>query len=80
MKTSKDREHEKQSETECSMGISENRRADRARVVATQIEARGIHDSYFEGMARLGSRPLALGRLLGDAAAIPFASKSDSAL
>ena len=44
MKTSKPREHEKQSVTEGSMGATEDRRADRERMVATQIAARGIHD------------------------------------
>jgi hypothetical protein len=44
MKTSKPREDEEPSVTECSMGIIEDRRADRERMVATQIEARGIHD------------------------------------
>ncbi len=40
MKTSKPR----QSVTACSMGVAEDRRGDRERMVATQIEARGIHD------------------------------------
>ncbi len=40
MKTSKPRK----SVTVCSMGVIEARRGDRERMVATQIEARGIHD------------------------------------
>jgi protein-L-isoaspartate(D-aspartate) O-methyltransferase len=40
MKTSKP----SQSVTVGSMGVSEDRRADRERMVATQVEARGIHD------------------------------------
>jgi len=40
MKTSKPR----QSVTVCSMGVTKARRGDRERMVATQIEARGIHD------------------------------------
>lgn len=44
MKTSKPREDEKPSVTVCSTDTSEDRRADRERMVATQIEARGIHD------------------------------------
>jgi protein-L-isoaspartate(D-aspartate) O-methyltransferase len=43
MKTSKPREYEMPSVTACSMGATEDRQADRERMVATQIEARGIH-------------------------------------
>jgi protein-L-isoaspartate(D-aspartate) O-methyltransferase len=38
------REHEHQSVGEGSMVTTEDRRAERERMVATQIEARGIHD------------------------------------
>src|SRR6266542_5273393 len=42
--TPKEYERENQSTTEGSMGNAEDRRAERERMVATQIEARGIHD------------------------------------